>query len=645
MLRSLSTRWLLAVLAAVVVPFIGFAWYVNSALAHRLSWDVVRYYLLNLAADIADRVDDTIAERRLDIDLWAEDPIVEWSVGDYGGEEATFITLLQARFDTYVERGAAFEHLIAVDAAGRHVASNAVDPEGGLLAPALRRRLLEWDYSQEPWFELVMGGRAAKVDVHVPALIRGPDLPDRPEPRDCYLAFAAPVQGQDELGEVVGAVVGFLPWPYVERAVLGAKRRSYFQGIIGADLYSSSYAWLWGADGNTILAHPRPELFWTRVDGPPVNLPSLTAAANSGEWGMYPEYEFGGERKNAAFRRTQPPAAGGFHWVVGIGIDNEDIYATVNELRDLLVKATALVLLLVLSWTILIARRTTRPILALQAHTRRVAAGDLQARIDVRTRDELGELARDFNHMTEELERSREQLVRAEKEAAWREMARQVAHEIKNPLTPIKLSADLLRRARDEGSPQFDAIFDRTLDLIGRQVENMRQIAGDFYAFAGAHRLEPRPTDLRRLMEEVLELVAAWAAELGVRARAEGAEDLIANVDPGELRRVLINLVTNSLEAMPAGGNLELVLQEDGEGPTGHFTLEVRDDGVGLDQDQRDLLFQPHFTTKSHGTGLGLAVCKRVVEQMGGEIALLARPGGGTVARVRLPMGQVEGVA
>ncbi len=636
MIRRLSTRWVLAVLAAVVVPFLGFAWYVDSALAHRLSWDVVRYYLLNLAADIAERVDATLAERSLDIELWAEDPIVEWSVADYGGEEVQFLSLLRARFDTYVDKGTDFELLVAVDAQGRHVASSGVDSAGRRLPPDLEQRLAGWDYAQEPWFPLVLAGQAAQVDVHCPALIVGPDLPPEPRARDCYLAFAAPVHSQIEPQRVVGAVVGFLPWSYVERAVLGAQRRGYFQGLIGADLYSSSYAWLWGADGNTILAHPRPELFWTQVDGPPVNLPQLTAAANSGEWGMFPEYEFGGERKNAAFRRTRPPEEGGFHWVVGIGIDNQDIYATVNELRALLIQATLVVLLVVLLWTIVIARRTTRPILDLQAQTQRVAAGDLSARVDVRTQDELGELARDFNHMTGELERSREQLVRAEKEAAWREMARQVAHEIKNPLTPIKLSIDLLRRARDENSPQFEAILERTLDVVGRQVENMRQIASDFYAFAGAHRLAPEPIDPATLVAEVRELVAAWAEELGVEVRAVGAAPILV-VDPGELRRVLINLVTNALEASSPGGQVEIALGVEGQGSAARVTIEVRDDGAGLDPAARERLFEPHFTTKSHGTGLGLAVCKRVVEQMGGTIELVARSGGGTVARVALP--------
>ena len=630
MIRRLSTRWVLAVLAAVVVPFLGFAWYVNSELAHRLSWDVVRYYLLNLAYDIADRVDDAIAERRLDIELWAEDPFVEWAVEERG-EETAFVTTLEARFDTYIRRGGSFDLLVAVDDEGRHVASSTTRRDGDLLDAVALQRLAEWDYSKETWFPIVMGGEVAQVDVHCSALVHGESLPDPPRPEDCHIAFAAPVQVEER--GVVGAVYGLLPWPYVESTILAAKERGYFQGIIGADLYSSSYAWLWGADGNTILAHPRAELFWTKVEGPPVNLPQLVEAANSSEWGMYPEYEFGGELKNAAYRRTDPPAEGGFAWVVGIGIDNRDIYATVNELRDLLVKATAALLLVVVLWTVVIARRSTRPIAELQRHTQRVAAGDLDSRLEVRTKDELGQLAGDFNRMTEELQRSSEQLVRAEKEAAWREMARQVAHEIKNPLTPIKLSTNLLRRARDEQSPEFDAIFDRTLDLVQRQVENMRQIASDFYAFAGVRHLEPVPTDLRALVAEVLELDAAWAAELGVEVESIGPETLTAEVDPGELRRVLINLVSNALEAMPDGGRLEVELVDLGR----DVELLVRDTGSGLDDAAREQLFEPHFTTKTHGTGLGLAVCKRVVEQMGGEIELAPRPEGGTVARVRLP--------
>src|SRR6185436_924569 len=184
---------------------------------------------------------------------------------------------------------------------------------------------------------------------------------------------------------------------------------------------------------------------------------------------------------------------------------------------------------------------------------------NLDARVDTRSADELGILARSFNKMAADLESSREQLIRAEKDAAWREMARQVAHEIKNPLTPIRLSAALLKRAKDENSPEFESIFERTIDLIQRQVDNMRTIAADFSAFAGARKSTPEVFDVKGLVEEVLALNAAWAQDLGVavEARCVGANVF---VDRGELRRVLINLVSNALEAMPEGGRLHVTV-------------------------------------------------------------------------------------
>src|SRR5262249_40582370 len=154
-----------------------------------------------------------------------------------------------------------------------------------------------------------------------------------------------------------------------------------------------------------------------------------------GSGALYPEYRFGGMEKNAAFRRCN--GSFGFGWVVGVGINNDDIYATAEELRAILMGGGAGVLVLAVSLTLLIARRTTGPIRELQRQVRRVAGGDLDARIEIHSRDELGALAEDFNRMTAELKEQRARIVKAEKDAAWREMARQIAHDIKNPLTPM----------------------------------------------------------------------------------------------------------------------------------------------------------------------------------------------------------------
>ena len=636
MIRRLSTKWVLAVLAAVVVPFVGFAWYVDVRLADRMSNDIVHYYLLSMAADLAERVDGELDERQLDMELWATDPLLYWAVGPDSEE---FVPLLQEGFDRFIRRSESFNLIVALDTKGRCVVSNGIAKDGSALSPAILDQVRSRDYSHFPWFRRALGGDSALVDFHLEELLLTEPPSGEPRPGDYAVGIAAPVLAPGG-SEVLGVVYGSLDWSIFQTEILDASRSGQFKGLIGSEIYGSSYAWLWKSDGDTIIGHPRVSLYEKKVSGPEVNLPQLVRAANSADQGMYPEYEFGGVRKQAAFKHCKGPAPsgsgerGGLGWVVGLGIDNSDIYAVVNELNLVLIKATAIVLGVVVLWTMFIARRTTRPILELQQHTRDVASGDLEGRIEVKSRDELGELAEAFNRMTAELAQSRARLVRAEKEAAWREMARQVAHEIKNPLTPISLSANLLRRARDEQSPEFDSILDRTIDLISRQVENMRQIAQNFYLFAGQHETQPVATDLRALVTEVLELNAAWAEELGVEVSVEGSAT--AMLDPTEFRRVLINLTSNALEAMPEGGRLEVQLEGD---PSG-VRLLLRDSGIGISEDVRERLFEPYFTTRSSGTGLGLAICKRVIDELGGEIrieAISPDEGGGTQVTIHLP--------
>lgn len=637
MFRRLSTKWLVAVLATVVLPFLGFAWYVDGALARRLSWDVVRYYLLSLAADLAERVDLEVRRNRETVELLAAQTMLAWALDEEPQERRALVLGVEQELEWVTRERGDFDALIAVDAAGRFVLSSSAPraPSGGVAR-------LDWgarDFAAEPWFERALSGELVLIDHHRSPLMRGLASSEPRDPAAYHIGFAAPIRALDARGGVRGVLLGLVNWGRFQELILSASRREYFQGLIGSDLYSSSYAWLWGRDADTILAHPEREILGTRVSEPPVALPQLAAAARGSDWDMYPEYEFRGAWKNAAFKHCQGPAQGGFGWVVGIGINNEDIYATVNELRVLLIKATSVVLGLVLLWTFFVARRATRPIQELERHTRRVAAGDLDARLAVSSRDELGRLALAFNRMTEELRESRARLVRAEKEAAWREMARQVAHEIKNPLTPILLSVELLRRAREEGSPEFDRIFARTIDLVRRQVENMRGIAADFHAFAGKRKLEPQRCDLRASVDHVLALDAAWAAELGVAVEVEGA-GVFVRADPEEVQRVLINLVSNALEAMPQGGRLCVAVRE----AEGRAEILVEDSGAGLSAEARERLFEPYFTTRSHGTGLGLAICKRVVDDLGGEIRLEpATPEGkGTRVRIRLPLWREE---
>jgi signal transduction histidine kinase len=638
MLRRISTKWMLTVLAAVLIPFLGFAWFVDVEMADR-QWDMVRYFLLSIANDIAEHLDNEIRERRFDIELWTNTtPITEWTIGEYGGDEIAFRATLKNGFDRFIQDAQVYDLILAIDAKGHLVVSNSRSPRGEPLAKSTLDALEAHDFSQDPWFQKAMRGSVALVDHHLSPLLPPRVSAPGTHPENYDVGFAVPVHKQIDHEKIAGVVYALLNWGHIQAKIL-KPQRPRLQGIVAPDIYHSAYAWLWMSDADTIIGHPSRDLYLKKVSQPPIALPELVRAAQSADQGMYPEYTFRGVKKSGAFKHCLGPENGGLGWIVGVGVDNDDITTTIDELGSVLLKATLCVLAAVVVGTVLIARHTTRPILELQQHTQRIAAGDLETQVSVKSKDELGDLAQAFNDMTHELRESRAKLIKAEKDAAWREMARQVAHEIKNPLTPIRLSAALLKRAKDEKSPEFDTIFERTIDLIQRQVDNMRAIAADFSAFAGARKVNPEVFDVKALIAEVLTLNAAWAQELGV-AIEESGPSLDVFVDRGELRRVLINLVSNALEAMPDGGKLSVAVSRRADADAREVEIAIRDTGAGLSDEARRRLFEPYFTTRSQGTGLGLAIAARLMDEMNGRIELVPVPssdGTGTIARVRLP--------
>ena len=220
-----------------------------------------------------------------------------------------------------------------------------------------------------------------------------------------------------------------------------------------------------------------------------------------------------------------------------MGVDLPDIIGPIHEITSTIAKASALVLLVAVLVTIVVARRTTRPVQDLGGLHSPRRERDLDAQVPVRGHDELADLARSFNRMTRELKDNREELVKAEKNAAWREMARQVAHEIKNPLTPIQLSASLLRRAHEQQSPEFEAILERRRRDRSAGAEHA-DIAKDFYRFAGEHRA-PVPVDAAEVLREVFDLNAAWAETEGIdlvlEPLVQDAPPAIVEADPDEL--------------------------------------------------------------------------------------------------------------
>jgi signal transduction histidine kinase len=279
---------------------------------------------------------------------------------------------------------------------------------------------------------------------------------------------------------------------------------------------------------------------------------------------------------------------------------------------------------------LLLARGLTRPVLRLRAATSRVAAGELDAELPEGRPDEFGDLVRAFNRMTRELRETQDLRVRAEKARAWQEMARQVAHEIKNPLTPIKLTIQNLLAAYRENPASFAEEFENGAQLILDQIGTLHRIAGAFSTYAKFPRREPQPVDLNAIMEDVAALYgAAGGSTVVVRA---APTPLIVRADHEELRRALINLVTNSRQARAGEVTLSAVAED------GCARLDVVDDGTGIPPDVQARIFDPAFTTKTSGTGLGLPIVKRIVDDCGGAIEIDSTPGRGTRITIRLPM-------
>jgi two-component system, NtrC family, nitrogen regulation sensor histidine kinase NtrY len=251
----------------------------------------------------------------------------------------------------------------------------------------------------------------------------------------------------------------------------------------------------------------------------------------------------------------------------------------------------------------------------------------------VRSADELKRLVDAFNSMAAELKTQRAQLERTHRLEAWAEMARQVAHEIKNPLTPIQLSAEHLKRVHGDRGEPMGPVLDTCVESILGQVRLLRQIAGEFSSFASSPTAKRAPVDVVELITEVIDPYRTGLSDrIAIDNRANGALPRVI-VDRSLITRALANIVENALHAMPAKGRLTI----DADADDASVTVVIRDTGVGMDEESLARVFEPYFSTKAAGTGLGLPIARRNVEASGGTIEVASAKGHGTAVTMRLP--------
>jgi two-component system, NtrC family, nitrogen regulation sensor histidine kinase NtrY len=293
-----------------------------------------------------------------------------------------------------------------------------------------------------------------------------------------------------------------------------------------------------------------------------------------------------------------------------------------------------IVAILLSSWA---AARVTHPVEQLARAAQEVAAGNWDTRVEVSGGDELSQLAESFNRMTAELLAQKERLVQTERVAAWRELARRLAHELKNPLFPLQLTVENLMRARTQSPEQFDEVFDESARTLLAEISNLKTIIGRFSEFSKMPHPVLQTVQVNEIVRGVLKL---YEAQLQAPGRApivckleleESAATIAADSDL--LHRALSNLVLNAMDAMPSGGTLVVRTKRS----EGKVTIEVADTGSGLTPEECERIFTPYYTSKQHGTGLGLAIVQSVVSDHGGRISVLSEPGCGTTFVLELP--------
>jgi len=289
---------------------------------------------------------------------------------------------------------------------------------------------------------------------------------------------------------------------------------------------------------------------------------------------------------------------------------------------------------------IILAKRITQPLTMIREKLKTIGLNKENELISYKGKNEIGALVNEYNHKVTELAKSADLLARSERETAWREMAKQIAHEIKNPLTPMKLDIQYLQRAKKENNPHYDEFFNKVTITIIEQIDTLSKIATDFSNFAKIPTAKSEVFNIGKLLEHICQLYETNPTSLVIFESMED-KDLMIKADKEQITRVFVNLITNALEAIPKNqkGIIRInLIKEDSV----HILISVTDNGTGIPENIREKLFEPNFTTKSSGTGIGLAIVKNIVEAFNGKIRFETKTGEKTTFFITFPLAKTK---
>ena len=390
--------------------------------------------------------------------------------------------------------------------------------------------------------------------------------------------------------------------------------------------------------GNTLRMSSRPELYTSGLLDPRISGSAYAEVVLGGKW-FYVETEHIGQFRYVVGYRPVLDAGGGIIGVVSVPtvFRQDEMDRGLVARHAVLFGVYAVVLLAMLIITPVLAHRFASPVLQLTALARDVGKGDLDISGRLPRADgEIGELVHAFDTMTREIARNRDSLIQAERELAWKEMARQVAHEIRNPLTPMKLSIQHLRRTYLDGAPDFAEILDRVTRTMVGQIDALSRIATEFASFARMPRRVLAACDPGEIVKEA---VALFKQDSRVQFTLDMETPLpVIQADREELRRACINVIRNGVQAMGGDGAMEVRVHS----APGVVLIAFTDHGPGIPDEIKPKLFQPKFSTKTDGMGLGLAIVKKTIDDLGGTVRISSEMGKGTTVEMGIPAGEAS---
>jgi signal transduction histidine kinase len=411
------------------------------------------------------------------------------------------------------------------------------------------------------------------------------------------------------------------------RVVTAGDRRMY---VVGGQQLDQEFL------STLVLPQGMRALLWRDLGGPqPSELTRLRPLIDRVQETKREERQTIGSGASAETFHALPLAGhdGNLLAVLLVGSSRAELVRLENSLGNIGIGVAAVGILLGVALAWWATARVTRPVRKLAESAGKVAAGNWGTTVETSSADEIGQLARAFNRMTKELVEQREQLVQAERVAAWRELARRLAHELKNPLFPLQITVENMQRARDSYPEQFDEVFREGTATLLAELTNLKNIIGRFSDFAKMPAPEMQQVSLNDLARESARLFAPQLEQAGVRTALElDPNTRPVSADSEQIARALRNLILNAIDAMPQGGVLTLRTTA----LAGGVRLEVADTGQGLTPEECERLFTPYYTTKTHGTGLGLAIVQSVVSDHKGRIAVESAPGKGTTFKIEL---------